>query len=291
MSVSLADVKKVYPGGNAVIEHMDLEIEQGSFTVLVGPSGCGKTTVLRMIAGLEEVTGGKILISGRDMTFVDPGERGLSMVFQNYAVYPHMTVRRNIEFGLKNFKLEKAEIDQRIAEVLDVVGLAEYEHRKPGTLSGGQRQRVALARAISKRPEVFLMDEPLSNLDAKLRIEMRTELIQLHRRLGCTFIYVTHDQTEAMTMGTRIVAMYNGKVMQNSTPYEMYNQPCNVFVSQFIGDPGMNIVKNGKGYWGFRPRKASFKPVQDEHIVIPGRVVTREMLGGEMLYKLQTKSA
>ena len=208
MAIVMKDIKKQYAGSNApVMEHFDLTIEEGSFTVLLGPSGCGKTTALRMIAGLEDVTGGRIYIDEDDVTDVDPGERNIAMVFQNYAIYPHMTVRGNIEFGLKNYQIEKEEIKERVDYVLKLCGLSEYGDRKPSQLSGGQRQRVALARAISKSPKAFLMDEPLSNLDAKLRTQMRSEMIQLYNRLGCTFIYVTHDQTEAMTMGTDIVVI------------------------------------------------------------------------------------
>ena len=280
MSIIMKDIKKQYPGSKApVMEHFDLTIEEGSFTVLLGPSGCGKTTALRMIAGLEDVTGGSIYIDDTDITDVDPGERNIAMVFQNYAIYPHMTVRGNIEFGLKNYKIEKDEIKKRVDYVLGMCGLTEYADRKPSQLSGGQRQRVALARAISKSPKAFLMDEPLSNLDAKLRTQMRTEMIQLYNQLGCTFVYVTHDQTEAMTMGTNIVVIYNGKIMQQATPQEIYNNPANLFVAQFIGDPGMNALQLDSGsFAAFKPRDISFGEKADG-LNLSGTVLTCEFLG------------
>ncbi len=280
MAIVMREIKKQYKGtDNPVMENFNLTIEEGSFTVLLGPSGCGKTTALRMIAGLEEVTKGKIYIDDVDITDVDPGERNIAMVFQNYAIYPHMTVRGNVEFGLKNYKISKEEIKERVSYVLELCGLTEYADRKPNQLSGGQRQRVALARAISKSPKAFLMDEPLSNLDAKLRTQMRSEMIQLYNRLGCTFIYVTHDQTEAMTMGTDIVVMYKGKIMQHGTPEEVYHNPENLFVAQFIGDPGMNALEldNG-GYVGFKPRDAAFAKLENS-MVLEGTVLTCEFMG------------
>ena len=229
--ISLKNVKKTYPNGLTVMENMNIDIQDGSFTVLVGPSGCGKTTMIRMIAGLEEVTEGEIWIDDHDVTRVDPGERGIAMVFQNYALYPHMTVAKNISFGLKNYGYGKEETKKITDEVLELVGLQDYANVKPGNLSGGQRQRVALARAISKSPKVFLMDEPLSNLDAKLRVNMRSELIRMHQRLGSTFIYITHDQVEAMTMGDYIAVMKDGVIMQYGTPDEIYTDPQNIFLS------------------------------------------------------------
>ena len=280
MAIVMKDIKKQYPGSKVVVmEHFDLTIEEGSFTVLLGPSGCGKTTALRMIAGLEDVTEGRIYIDENDVTDVDPGERNIAMVFQNYAIYPHMTVRGNIEFGLKNYQIEKEEIKERVDYVLGLTGLTEYADRKPSQLSGGQRQRVALARAISKSPKAFLMDEPLSNLDAKLRTQMRSEMIQLYNRLGCTFIYVTHDQTEAMTMGTDIVVMYNGEIQQQGTPQEVYNNPANLFVAQFIGDPGMNALQlSDGGYVGFKPRRPVFGEGENG-LNLEGTVLTNEFLG------------
>ncbi len=288
--IVLRNIAKVYDKKTKVIDKLNLEIEDGSFTVLVGPSGCGKTTILRMIAGLEEVTAGQIFIGNEDVTTKEAGEREIAMVFQNYAIYPHMTVSENIDFGLKNAKVSKEERRKIIQEVISLVGLEGYEEVKPSKLSGGQRQRVALARAISKKPCVFLMDEPLSNLDAKLRNQMRTELIQLHHKLKSTFIYVTHDQIEAMTMGDKIVIMDHGNIMQAGTPWEIYHDPRNVFVAQFIGDPGMNIISLASGgSFGFRPRKVLFeKPQGFDGITFRGMILTREILGSEVLYCIST---
>lgn len=284
MAIVMKNIKKQYIGNNEpIMDNFNLSIKDGSFTVFLGPSGCGKTTALRMIAGLENVTDGSIFIDEENITDVDPGERNLAMVFQNYAIYPHMTVRGNIEFGLKNYKIGKEEIKARVDNVLQMCGLTEFQNRKPNQLSGGQRQRVALARAISKSPRAFLMDEPLSNLDAKLRGQMRSEMIQLYNKLDCTFIYVTHDQTEAMTMGTDIVVLYNGKVMQQGRPEEIYNNPKNVFVAQFIGDPGMNILRmSGGGYIGFKPRSATLANEEDG-LNINGTVVTCEFMGYDQM--------
>lgn len=290
-SIRFEGVCKTYPNGKAVIENLNLDIEDGSFTVLVGPSGCGKTTALRMIAGLEEVTAGKLYHDGQDVTRTEPGDRDVAMVFQNYAIYPHMSVRRNVAFGLKNQGLPKQEIERRVEQVIRQVGLEDYIDAKPSMLSGGQRQRIALARAISKKPGVFLMDEPLSNLDAKLRNQMRSELISLYRNLKSTFVFVTHDQVEAMSMGTRIVIFNQGKVMQNGTPKEIYSDPDNVFVATFIGDPGMNIIALPDScFIGFRPQKGRFsKPERFQGMTCAGEVVTREMLGLDNLYHVKTK--
>ena len=279
--ISLKNVKKTYPNGLTVMENMNIDIQDGSFTVLVGPSGCGKTTMIRMIAGLEEVTEGEIWIDDHDVTRVDPGERGIAMVFQNYALYSHMSVAKNISFGLKNYGYGKEEAKKITDEVLELVGLQDYANVKPGNLSGGQRQRVALARAISKSPKVFLMDEPLSNLDAKLRVNMRSELIRMHQRLGSTFIYITHDQVEAMTMGDYIAVMKDGVIMQYGTPDEIYTDPQNIFTARFIGEPGMNIAKRPDGMsWGFRSAKVQFQEPSDFHgCVFRGTVLTRERLG------------
>ena len=284
MGISLKNIKKVYPNSKvAVIEGLNLEIKEGSFTVLLGPSGCGKTTLLRMIAGLEEVTEGTITVGDSDITKMEPGDRNLAMVFQNYAIYPHMTVYGNIEFGLKNYKMDKKQISDRIKAVLALTGLTEYASRKPNQLSGGQRQRVALARAISKSPKAFLMDEPLSNLDAKLRNQMRSELIQLFNQMETTFIYVTHDQTEALTMGTDIVVMRYGKIMQQGSPKEVYNNPNNIFVAQFIGDPGMNVLKLQDGnYLGFKPRALGIKKTKGYSLKT--ELLTKEFLGYDYQY-------
>lgn len=288
-AIRMENIKKVYDKTNTVIDHLDLQIKDGSFTVLVGPSGCGKTTALRMIAGLEEVTEGRIYIDDADVTQKEPGERDVAMVFQNYAIYPHMTVRKNIEFGLENAKIEKEERERIIQSVVKQVGLEEYLNTKPGKLSGGQRQRVALARAISKKPKVFLMDEPLSNLDAKLRNQMRRELITLHKQMNRTFVYVTHDQIEAMTMGDNIIIMRDGKVMQQGNPQEIYSNPDNVFTAQFLGDPGMNVYPmENNNFIGIRPRKFLPYPPKCDCISIRSHIVTREILGSEVLYCAQS---
>lgn len=273
----------------SVISNLNLTIRDGSFTVLVGASGCGKTTLLRMIAGIGPATSGRIYLDGKDITNVPPARRGIAMVFQNYAIYPTMTVRENIEFGLKNNKVPKAEREKLIQEFSNVVGLAEYLDRKPGTLSGGQRQRIALARAMVKKPAVFLMDEPLSNLDAKLRVAMRSELIELHNRLKTTFVYVTHDQTEAMSMADVIVLMDHGKIMQEASPLEIYNDPENVFTAQFIGTPPMNILALSNGVkLGFRPEKARLShELPQSNLRLSVQILTREMLGSETIYKVR----
>lgn len=278
------------PEGKRAVDNVSIRIPGGSFTVLVGPSGCGKTTLLRMIAGLEEITSGQIKIGEVDITNLEPGDRGLAMVFQNYALYPHMTVRENIEFGLVNARIPRFEIRERTDQALKTVGLSEFEKRRPANLSGGQRQRVALARAIAKMPQFFLMDEPLSNLDAKLRSEMRTELIQLHQNLKSTFIYVTHDQIEAMTMGDNIIVMNEGQIMQSGTPTEVHNNPSCVFVAKFIGDPGMNIIPVGEEYSiGFRPRDVLFDcgTENTDGTVIKGRILSFENHGSEYLYYVE----
>ncbi len=242
-SVTLKNVTKVYPQGVKAVSDFSMEIEDKEFIVLVGPSGCGKSTMLRMIAGLEEITEGELLIDGKRMNEVQPRDRDIAMVFQNYALYPHMTVFENISFGLRMRHMPRAEIKKRVDQAAKILELSELLDRKPGALSGGQRQRVALGRAIVRNPKVFLFDEPLSNLDAKLRTAMRAELAKLHRQLGTTFVYVTHDQTEAMTMGTRIVVMRDGVVQQISPPQELFDKPCNLFVATFIGTPQMNIIR------------------------------------------------
>ena len=272
-----------------IIEDLDLTIQDGKFTVLVGASGCGKTTLLRMIAGIGPATSGHIYMDGKEITDTPPSKRDIAMVFQNYAIYPTMTVRENIEFGLKNKKVPKEERERLIKEYAAVVGLSDYLDRKPGTLSGGQRQRIALARAMVKKPAVFLMDEPLSNLDAKLRVQMRSELIELHNRLKTTFVYVTHDQVEAMSMADVIVLMDKGQIMQEASPETIYNDPNNVFTAQFIGTPPMNVITMPDGnQLGFRPEKInlSYQPVSGGFAQV-GEILTREMLGSETLYKIQ----
>ncbi|TDM48499.1 sn-glycerol-3-phosphate ABC transporter ATP-binding protein UgpC [Macrococcoides goetzii] len=240
-NIKLEHIKKTYPGGNTVVKDFNLEIQDKEFIVFVGPSGCGKSTTLRMIAGLEDITSGEFTIDGVRMNDVAPKNRDIAMVFQNYALYPHMTVFDNMAFGLKLRKLPKDEIKRRVHEAAEILGLTEYLNRKPKALSGGQRQRVALGRAIVRDAKVFLMDEPLSNLDAKLRVQMRAEISKLHERIQTTTIYVTHDQTEALTMATRIVVLKDGDIMQVGTPREVYDHPENIFVAEFIGSPPMNI--------------------------------------------------
>jgi multiple sugar transport system ATP-binding protein len=241
--IVLDHVVKEFAGGVRAVDDVELTIGEGEFMVLVGPSGCGKTTLLRSIGGLEKVTGGRILIGERDVTRLEPAERDLAMVFQNYALYPHMTVRKNLGYGLRVRKTPKPERERRVNEVAKMLGLEELLDRRPGQLSGGQQQRVAMGRAIVREPQAFLMDEPLSNLDAKLRVTMRTSLQQLHGRLGTTTIYVTHDQVEAMTLGQRVAVMRDGKVQQVDAPQVLYDEPVNTFVAAFIGSPAMNLVE------------------------------------------------
>ena len=243
-SLSLRNVYKKYPGGVVAVSDFNLEIKDKEFIILVGPSGCGKSTTLRMVAGLEEISEGEIYIGDRLVNDVAPKDRDIAMVFQNYALYPHMTVFDNMAFGLKLRKTSKDEIRRRVEEAARILDIEHLLERKPKALSGGQRQRVALGRAIVREPKVFLLDEPLSNLDAKLRAQMRTEISKLHQRLGTTFIYVTHDQTEAMTMGTRIVVMKGGIIQQVDTPQNLYLYPCNLFVAGFIGSPQMNFIES-----------------------------------------------
>ncbi|MBT8410236.1 MAG: sn-glycerol-3-phosphate ABC transporter ATP-binding protein UgpC [Octadecabacter sp.] len=239
--VALSKVIKKY-GEVQVIHGIDLEIEDGEFCVFVGPSGCGKSTLLRMVAGLEETTGGQITIGARDVTVMDPSERGVAMVFQTYALYPHMTVKENMGFGLKMNRHPKADIEKKVAEASRILKLDEYLERKPAALSGGQRQRVSIGRAIVRGPEVFLFDEPLSNLDAELRVEMRVEISRLHKEIGATMIYVTHDQVEAMTLADKIVVLRLGHIEQVGAPMDLYRDPDNKFVAGFIGSPAMNFM-------------------------------------------------
>ena len=256
-SVEFENVEKVYSKGDRpAVANFSLSVPDGEFLVLVGPSGCGKSTTLRMVAGLEIPTSGKISIGGKDVTFLAPKDRDIAMVFQNYALYPHMSVEENMSFALKLRGVAKPEIARRVKDVAETLGLTDYLKRLPKALSGGQRQRVALGRAIVREPAVFLFDEPLSNLDAKMRVEMRSEIIHLHQRLKSTIIYVTHDQTEAMTMGGRIVVMNEGRIQQAAPPLEVYRRPANPFVAGFIGTPAMNLFPPGmlgKAMIGVRP--------------------------------------
>ncbi|MDR6550237.1 ABC transporter ATP-binding protein [Paenibacillus qinlingensis] len=299
--IQLINIGKKYKE-ETIISGLNLTIKDGSFTVLVGPSGCGKSTTLRMIAGLEKQNEGQIWIGDKCVNDTQPGLRDVAMVFQNYALYPTMTVRQNIEFGLKNRKVPKAERETLIHDICEIVALTPYLDKKPQTLSGGQRQRVALARAMVKNPKVFILDEPLSNLDAKLRNQMRTELIQLHKRLGTTFVYVTHDQVEAMSMGDEIVLMNKGVIQQADSPLKLYNDPDNVFTAQFIGTPAMNIfqftdVRGLKvdstskiGSIGFRAEHVVMSPNERiDGFVVEGEILTRESLGSENIYQIKSE--
>ncbi len=267
-NVVFEHVCKCYARGQTpAVDDFTLDVKEGEFLVLVGPSGCGKSTTLRMVAGLETPTSGRIYIGGRDVTDLPPRDRDIAMVFQNYALYPHMSVRENMSFALKLRHVPKAEIARRVAEAAETLGLGPYLDRLPKALSGGQRQRVAVGRAIVREPAVFLFDEPLSNLDAKMRVEMRSEIVRLHHRLGATMIYVTHDQTEAMTMGDRIVVMNGGKICQAAAPEEVYNRPADKFVGSFIGTPPMNFFAPGTIDFarttGLRPEHFSVVPADD----------------------------
>ncbi len=285
-NVILKNVRKTYDNKKTVINNVNLEIKDKEFVVLVGASGCGKSTLLRMIAGLEDISDGEIYIGDKKVNNVPPKDRDIAFVFQSYALYPHMTVRENIAFGLKMRKVAKKTIDEKVAQAAEILNLGEYLDRKPKQLSGGQRQRVALGRAIVRNPKVFLMDEPLSNLDAKLRVQMRSEIKKLHEKLQTTFIYVTHDQTEALTMGDRIVVLNNGDIQQVDTPNEIYNNPKNTFVAGFVGSPQMNFIE-GKDLgldenilYGIRPEKVTST---DGDIKLNVKVEITEMLGSEII--------
>ena len=315
-TVSLKGIKKIYDNKVTAVHDFNLEIADKEFIVLVGPSGCGKSTTLRMVAGLEDISEGDLLIDGKRMNDVEPKERDIAMVFQNYALYPHMTVAENMAFALKLRKVPKEEIDKKVREAAEILDITQYLDRKPKALSGGQRQRVAIGRAIVRSPRVFLMDEPLSNLDAKLRNQMRAEIIKLRQRIDTTFIYVTHDQTEAMTLGDRIVIMKDGFIQQIGTPQEVFDHPANVFVAGFIGMPQMNffegqlVAEDGKYSvkvmdavmelspeiqaqlkaknvpskavtLGIRPEHVSFVPEAGAHC-LTGTVDVSEMMGSEI---------
>jgi multiple sugar transport system ATP-binding protein len=314
-SVRLENVHKTYPNGHVAARGLDLEIEDGELLVFVGPSGCGKSTALRMIAGLETPSSGRVCIGDRECTELPPQDRDIAMVFQSYALYPHKTIRENLAFGLRMRGTGKDEMEQRVDRAAGALGLEEFLERKPGQLSGGQRQRVALGRAIVREPQAFLFDEPLSNLDAKLRVQTRAELSRMHRRLGATMVYVTHDQEEAMTLGTRVAVMHEGIFQQVAPPMEVYRRPANRFVGGFVGSPAMNFFEcqlteeDGKprlatgelsvslepGDWlgeagnavilGVRPHDIEL--VATEVADVPARVDVIEPLGSEMLIHLQ----
>ncbi len=286
-AIGIQNVVKNF-GSTKVLKNLSLEIKDGSFTILLGPSGCGKSTLLRIIAGLESPTSGEVSIGEECVTDYEPKDRHLAMVFQNYALYPHMTAYQNVEYGLKVKKIGKPERKKLVDAALAQVELTDQSHKLPAQMSGGQRQRVALARAIVKRPRAFLMDEPLSNLDAKLRNQMRFELIDLYQKLSTTFLYVTHDQVEAMSMGTHIVIMNQGEIMQQGSPRQIYEDPENLFVAQFIGSPPINIFRLEDYFIGVRPEKLSLKDRRTAGLCVPGRLHSAEQLGGETICHLET---
>ena len=290
-SIQLNNVSKSF-GSVEVIPPLDLTIHESEFVVFVGPSGCGKSTLLRLIAGLEDVSGGSIHIDGADMTETRPSRRGLAMVFQSYALYPHMSVRRNIGFPLKMAKLPAAEIEEKVKTAAQVLNLTDYLDRRPGQLSGGQRQRVAIGRAIVREPKAFLFDEPLSNLDAALRVSMRLEIAELHQKLGATMVYVTHDQVEAMTMADKIVVLEAGRIKQVGSPLELYHKPQNIFVAGFIGSPKMNLISGA----GATEHNAATIGIRPEHLEISetdgpwqGKVGVAEHLGSDTFFHIHAE--
>ncbi len=300
--VNIQSVNKVYANGFAAVKDVEVQIRDGEFVVLVGPSGCGKSTLLRMIAGLEDISSGEVAIGDRVVNDIDPAKRDIAMVFQNYALYPHMTVFDNMAYGLKNKGMKKGEIHTRITEAARMLQLDDHLTRKPRQLSGGQRQRVAMGRAIVREPKVFLFDEPLSNLDAKLRAHMRSELKELHRRLNATFVFVTHDQVEAMSLADRIVILNAGRIEQVGTPMELYHQPASLFVAEFIGSPAMNTVPLGTRLGGMLANTAGTLPapamtigLRPEAILagpaggpgIKGHVAMAEALGAETVLHIE----
>ncbi|WEK02877.1 MAG: sn-glycerol-3-phosphate import ATP-binding protein UgpC [Candidatus Devosia phytovorans] len=295
-TINLKGVKKTYPGGQQVVHGIDLDIADGELVVLVGPSGCGKSTLLRMIAGLETITDGTISIDGTEVNRKEPAERDIAMVFQNYALYPHMSVRGNLEYGLKNRGTPRIEIDRRVNEAARILEIAPFLDRKPRQLSGGQRQRVAMGRAIVREPKAFLFDEPLSNLDAKLRGQMRIEIRRLQRNLKTTSVYVTHDQLEAMTLADRLVVMNGGKIEQVGKPTELYDRPASLFVAGFIGSPPMNLLDveelealgvvpaklpAGTNIMGVRPDAVQLRAAQPGDLALTGTLELIEPVGGE----------
>jgi multiple sugar transport system ATP-binding protein len=294
--IAIDGVTKQFPNGVVAVDDVSLTVGDGEFMVLVGPSGCGKTTLLRSIGGLEKVTAGRISIADRDVTRLEPSKRDLAMVFQNYALYPHMTVRKNLGYGLRVRKTPRKEIKRRVEETAALLGLEDLLDRHPGQLSGGQQQRVAMGRAIVRQPAAYLMDEPLSNLDAKLRVSMRTEILKLQKRLGTTTVYVTHDQVEAMTMGDRIAVMSSGVIKQLGTPREVYEDPRNVFVAGFVGSPAMNLVPapivdagGSRVIAGFRPEHLQLANGGTDAATFTATIDAIEYLGDEQLVHLHTR--
>ena len=289
--LELRDVQKVYAGGVTAVRGANIDISDGEFIVLVGPSGCGKSTILRLIAGLEKITGGEVLIDGDRVNDLEPGDRDIAMVFQSYALYPHMSVFDNMAYGLRNQGMKRVDIEARIKDAAEILQLEDFLKRKPRQLSGGQRQRVAMGRAIVREPKAFLLDEPLSNLDAKLRSHMRGEIKQLHARLGATFVYVTHDQVEAMSLADRIVVMSAGNIEQIGTPREVYDRPQSRFVAEFIGSPQMNflpgtVVGRSEPWIGVRPEALTLRSAEEQTVGAPdlkidGTVSTIEDLGAD----------
>jgi len=293
-SLTIENIEKKY-GAVAAIAGINLEIDDGELVVFVGPSGCGKSTLLRIIAGLEEASAGRVLIDGQDVTRIPPAQRGIAMVFQTYALYPHLTVKNNMSLGLKQIKTPRAEIEARVAKAADKLALTPYLGRRPAQLSGGQRQRVAIGRALVRQPQLFLFDEPLSNLDAALRVQTRLEIAKLHHDLAATMIYVTHDQIEAMTLADRIIVLNKGKIEQVGTPMQLYNHPVNEFVARFIGSPGMNFIDatrmdptlaRGASNIGIRPEHLS---LSSDGGLWRGRVLHIEYLGADSNFYLETE--
>jgi multiple sugar transport system ATP-binding protein len=295
-SLSLTSIRKAY-GTHEVLKGIDLEVNEGEFVIFVGPSGCGKSTLLRSIAGLEEISSGSIKIDGREVSSVPPAKRGISMVFQSYALYPHLTVKDNMGLGLKQAGTDKLEIEERITKASSILSLDAYLARRPAELSGGQRQRVAIGRAIVREPKLFLFDEPLSNLDAALRVQTRLEIARLHRRLRATIVYVTHDQVEAMTLADKIVVLNAGQVEQVGSPMELYNKPANSFVAGFIGSPQMNLIPAEKLYERSSEKGLKTIGIRPEHIELSretgdwrGKIVHVEHLGADTVVYLETET-
>ncbi len=281
--VEFRGVTKMFPGGVVAVDDLSLDIHDQEFMVFVGPSGCGKTTALRMVAGLEKPTSGEIAIGDEVVNDKSPGARDIAMVFQNYALYPHMSVERNIGFGLRQRKMPRSDIDARVREVSELLELGDLLKRKPAQLSGGQRQRVAMGRALARHPQVFLLDEPLSNLDAKLRTQLRAELKKIHQLVPTTSVYVTHDQIEAMTLGDRVAVMSGGRIQQLGSPQEVYDHPANLFVAGFIGNPPMNLIRDGATVLGIRPERLAPAADGDGQATIDLMVEVVEPLGSEVM--------